>query len=80
MRTADDEGAALWPDRYLTEGRLVVVRSPRREPSSRWARLRAAAVRLDRAVRARLGLPSSAPEPPSPAPERVLGNPPATRR
>ena len=72
MRTADDEGAALWPDRYLTEGRLVVVRSPRREPSSRWARLRAAAVRLDRAVRARLGLPSSAPEPPSPAPEAAF--------
>ncbi len=28
MRTADD-GAALWPDRYLIDGRLVVVRSPR---------------------------------------------------
>jgi hypothetical protein len=72
MGTADDEGAALWPDRYLTEGRLVVVRSPRRVPSSRWARLRAAAVRLDRAARARLGLPSPAPEPPSPAPEAAF--------
>ncbi len=28
MRKADD-GAALWPGRYLTDGRLVVVRSPR---------------------------------------------------
>jgi hypothetical protein len=56
MRTADDDGA-LWRDRYLTEGRLVVVRSPRREPSPRWARLREAAVRLDRAARTRLRLP-----------------------
>jgi HAMP domain-containing protein len=72
MGTADDEGAALWPDRYLTEGRLVVVRSPRRERTSRWARLRTAAVRLDRAARARLGRPSPPPEPPSPAPEAAF--------
>jgi hypothetical protein len=72
MGTADDEGVALWPDRYLTEGRLVVVRSPRREPTSRWARLRATAVRLDRAARARLGRPSPTPEPPSPAPEAAF--------
>ncbi|ADB75908.1 hypothetical protein [Geodermatophilus obscurus] len=71
MRTADD-GAALWPDRYLTDGRLVVVRSPRREASSRRARLRAAAVRLDRAARARLRVPSPAPEPSPPAPEAAF--------
>ncbi|SET03744.1 hypothetical protein [Geodermatophilus poikilotrophus] len=71
MRTADD-GAALWPDRYLTDGRLVVVRSPRREASSRRARLRAVAVRLDRAARARLRVPSPAPEPPQPAPEAAF--------
>ena len=72
METAEDEDAALWPDRYLTDGRLVVVRSPRREPTSRWARLRAAAVRLGRVARARLGRPSPTPEPPSPAPEAAF--------
>lgn len=71
MGTADD-GTALWPDRYLTDGRLVVVRSPRREPSSGRARLRATVVRLDRVARARLGRPSPAPEPPSPAPEAAF--------
>lgn len=66
MRTEDDDGAALWPARYLTGGRLVVVRSPRREPASRWAGLRAAAVRLDETARTRLRLP---PRSPSPLPE-----------
>jgi hypothetical protein len=71
MRTTD--GAALWPDRYLTDGRLVVVRSPRREPASRWARLRAAAARLDRAARARLRLtPPPVPPPPAPSPEAAF--------
>ena len=75
MRTADD-GAALWPDRYLTEGRLVVVRSPQREPAPQWSlvRLREAIARLDRAARSRLRLPQrpADPEPPPPLPEAVL--------
>ena len=71
MGTADD-GAAIWPDRYLTDGRLVVVRSPRRETSSGRARLRAAVVRLDRAARARLRPASPTPEAPPPAPEAAL--------
>jgi hypothetical protein len=75
MRTADD-GAALWPDRYLTGGRLVVVRSPRREPAPRWslARLRETTARLDRAARSWLRLPQrpADPEPPPLPPEAVL--------
>ena len=73
MGTADD-GAALWPSRYLTDGRLVVVRSPRRAPAPQWSRLRGTVARLDRTARARLRLPPrpADPEPPAPPPEAAL--------
>lgn len=73
MGTADD-GAALWPSRYLTDGRLVVVRSPRRVPASRGSRLRETVARLDRAARARLRRPPrpAATEPPALQPEAAL--------
>ncbi|MGY1663111.1 hypothetical protein ACI78Q_17960 [Geodermatophilus sp. SYSU D00705] len=48
MSSATPDGEALWPTRYLTGDRLVVVRSPRPvSPVPTWAQLRDAVVRLD---------------------------------
>ncbi|MGY1822299.1 hypothetical protein [Geodermatophilus sp. SYSU D00079] len=52
MSSATPDGEALWPTRYLTGDRLVVVRGPRPAgwdpgPVPTWAQLRDAVVRLD---------------------------------
>jgi hypothetical protein len=52
MSSATPDAEALWPTRYLTGDRLVVVRSPRPAgwdpgPVPTWAQLRDAVVRLD---------------------------------